>query len=95
MKRYAEQFYKSPAWKQCRDTYIRMRGYLCEMCMAEGRAVPAEEVHHKIHITPGNINDPSITLNYANLIALCREHHRQMHGAKKKRYQIDEYGRVT
>lgn len=67
---------------------------LCEECLKIGLIVPAEEVHHKIHITPANIDNPNITLNYANLIALCREHHRQLHGVKKKRYQIDEYGRV-
>lgn len=62
--------------------------------MKEGKITPAEEVHHKVWINESNINDPTVTLSYDNLIALCREHHRQEHGARKRRYTIDEYGRV-
>lgn len=73
---------------------MSMKRGLCEECLKLGKIVPAEEVHHKIFLTPGNINDPSVTLNYDNLICLCREHHRQAHGKKELRYTIDEYGRV-
>ena len=95
MKPYAERFYKSPQWKRCRDAYMRSTGGLCEDCYKEGRIVPAEEVHHKIFITPQNINDPSITLNPGNLVALCRECHRKRHGASERRYVVDSNGRVT
>ena len=95
MKPYAESFYKSKAWARCRNTYMKSVGYLCEKCMEEGKFVPAEEVHHKIFITPQNINDPSITLNRNNLIALCREHHRQAHSRQDRRYSVDGMGRVT
>ena len=95
MKKYAEAFYKSTALKNCRDTYMKMAGGLCEDCYKEGKVVPAEEVHHIKHITPNNINDPTITLNYGNMVALCRECHRKRHGARETRYSIDEYGRVT
>lgn len=67
---------------------------LCEDCLKKGLTVPAEEVHHITFITPQNINDPKITLNHENLVALCRECHRKRHG-NKKRYQIDQWGRVT
>lgn len=70
-------------------------GGLCELCMKEGKIVPAEEVHHIKWITPKNICDPNVTLNWRNLVALCREHHRQQHGKKERRYTIDEQGRVT
>ena len=63
--------------------------------MKEGKINPAEEVHHIKFITPNNINDPSITLNWNNLVALCREHHRARHGARQRRYEVDEWGRVT
>ena len=69
-------------------------GGLCEDCMQRGIVVPAVEVHHIEFITPDNINDPNITLNPDNLVALCRECHRARHG-KPKRYTIDEFGRVT
>jgi len=32
-------------------------------------------VHHKIHLTPHNIDDPNITLSEDNLELLCRECH--------------------
>lgn len=95
MKPYAEQFYKSKQWQDCRNSYMKKVGGLCELCMKEGKITPAEEVHHKVHLNPQNINDPTVALNYDNLIALCREHHRQEHGARKRRYKIDEWGRVT
>ena len=95
MKKYAEAFYKSKAWQDCRNSYMKMVGGLCELCYKEGKITPAEEIHHKIHITPQNIHDPNVTLNYGNLIALCREHHRQQHGGRDRRYTIDEWGRVT
>ena len=93
MKQYAEQFYKSTAWKNCRNNKLKKAYGLCEVCFSKGLVVPAEEVHHKIHITPDNINDPNITLNENNLVAVCRECHRNFHG-KPKRYEVDEWGRV-
>lgn len=93
MKDFAEKFYKSPSWQNCRDSYMRKVGGLCEECLKEGHVTPAEEVHHIKHIDIWNINDPNITLNHANLRALCREHHRRMHG-RSKRYRLDEQGRV-
>ena len=94
MKPYAEKFYKSIAWQNCRNSYMSKAKGLCEKCLERGLIVPAEEVHHKIHLSPENINDPSIALNDENLIALCRECHRQIHG-NQKRYKVDEWGRVT
>ena len=95
MKKYAESFYKSKAWQDCRNAYMKSVGGLCEMGAKEGKIVPAEEVHHKVHISQSNIHDPNVTLAWSNLIALCREHHRQQHGATVRRYKIDEFGRVT
>lgn len=31
--------------------------------------------HHKTYLTPDNINDPNIALNWANLEALCHNCH--------------------
>ena len=96
MKKYAERFYKSTAWVNCRNSYMSKVGGLCEKCKEKGRIVPAEEVHHKTWLNPRNLNDPSITLNYDNLIALCRECHRREHnGREEPRYIVDELGRVT
>ena len=99
MKEYASKFYKSNAWKQCRENYLKSVGGLCEQCLKKGLFVPAVIVHHKNHITEHNINNPDITLNYFNLEALCRDCHKQEHpefGGKKtqRRYFVDENGRV-
>lgn len=94
MKQYAETFYKSKAWQRVRANYLKMSGGLCENCLKQGIYKAAVEVHHRVHISPENINDPSVTLNYDNLIGLCRECHRKAHG-KTRRYTVDEYGRVS
>lgn len=95
MKPYAETFYKSIAWQNCRNAYMKKVGGLCEDCLKENKITPAEEVHHLAPISPSNISDPNITLNFDNLLAVCREHHRRRHGEKERRYTIDEWGRVT
>lgn len=94
MKEYAETFYKSKTWQKCRDGYLRSVGGLCEQCMKEGRFTPAVIVHHKVHISPVNITDPNVTLDWNNLEALCRDCHAQQHTHKKKRFRVDEIGRV-
>lgn len=94
MKEYAEGFYKSKQWQNTRNAYMRYIGGLCEECYKEGKVTPAEEIHHIIPITPLNISDPNITLNWKNLIGLCREHHRQAHSKRVKRYEVDEFGRM-
>lgn len=94
MKPYAVAFYKSKAWKTCRASYMERVGGLCEDCLELGRLTPAEIVHHVQEITPENINDPSITLNQANLRAVCRECHAIEHGAHVRRFKVDELGRV-
>lgn len=77
---------------KCARAYRRSKGNLCERCWARGLIVPAEEVHHKIHLTPENINDPKIALNWNNLIALCKKCHIEEH--TKKRWRADEFGNI-
>lgn len=74
-KEYARSFYSSSAWIKCRNSFMKSKNYICERC---GGA--AYIVHHKIHITPENINDTNITLNWDNLQALCLECHNTVHG---------------
>lgn len=69
-------------------------GGLCEKCLKEGRYEPGEIVHHKIHLTPQNINDPSISLNWDNLELLCRLHHGDEHSKRVRRYKVDALGHV-
>ena len=94
MKPYAEAFYKSKAWKDCREAYAKSKGGLCERCLKEGRYTAGEIVHHKVNITQQNIVDPTVTLNWGNLELVCRLCHAAEHG-RAKRYKVDEAGRVT
>ena len=48
--------------------------YICERC-----GQPAKIVHHKKYITPFNISDPSITLDWNNLECLCQDCHNAEH----------------
>lgn len=49
--------------------------YVCERCGGAARIV-----HHKKHITPQNIHDPAVTLDWDNLEALCHLCHNAAHG---------------
>jgi len=94
MKPYATKFYKSQAWKRCRERYAASVGGLCERCRKRGQIVPGAIVHHKIYLTPENINDESVTLNWDNLELVCRDCHAQEHDGVKKRYTIGPNGSV-
>ena len=94
MKEWAASFYKSKAWQTCRAAYLEQQGGLCEDCLAKGIYTPAEIVHHIVELTPENINDPEISLSFSNLKAVCRECHAVEHGARQRRYKLDELGRV-
>ena len=94
MKEWARSFYNSQAWHNCRNAYVKQAGGLCERCLRKGLVVPGEIVHHKIHLTPQNISDPNVALNPDNLELLCRDDHADEHARLKKRYVIDEDGRV-
>ena len=64
---FAHVFYTGRAWRRCRRTYVQQAAGLCERCLAKGLYEPGTEVHHKIRLTPDNINDPSVALNPQNL----------------------------
>ncbi len=95
MKEWARAFYKSQAWKRCRASYAASVGGLCERCLARGMYTPGVIVHHKVHLTPDNIGDPSVTLNWDNLELVCRDCHAELHDERQRRYKIDPNGGVT
>lgn len=88
-------FYKTVAWKKCRESYLKKAGYLCERCLKEGKIEPAIVVHHKCYITEKNVSNPRITLDFDNLEALCWHHHEEEHKGRAKRFTVDSCGRVT
>lgn len=94
MKPYAESFYKSATWQKTAKAYSKSVGGLCERCREKNIIKAGELVHHKIHITPANIHDERVTLDWNNLQLVCRECHAELHGTVK-RYTVDSQGRVT
>ena len=94
MQEYAERFYKSKAWQACRLAYAKQVGGLCECCLKMGIYTPGVIVHHRIPITPENIEIPEITMNFDNLELLCRDCHAEQHSKNLKRYKVDDFGHV-
>ena len=78
---------------------MKARGCMCERCLARGLIVVGTkqqplEVHHKIPLTPENINNPDITLNWDNLELLCKDCHETERKRTAKRWRVNEDGRV-
>lgn len=106
---WASKFYESTHWKKCRDAFRSYKRGLCEECLKRGVITAGTEVHHKIPLTPANIHNPNITLNWKNLTLLCAPCHHAIHEELKqkadqqkkkgtinhRRYVIDKTGAVT
>jgi len=92
-REFAGNFYKTKLWRDVRASYIKSVGGLCERCYAAGIIRHGDTVHHKVHLTAENINNPAVTLNYENLELLCRDCHAEVHKSQK-RYTVDETGKV-
>lgn len=91
-KDYAKKFYASKAWHNCRTAYLAEKKYCCERCNDT-----ATIVHHRKYITPSNITNPEITLNFDNLEALCESCHNKEHFGEEKikpRFAFDCNGRI-
>ena len=97
-REFSKAFYHSKEWKRTREAYFRSVRGLCERCARKGRLSTGEIVHHKVHLTPENISDPSVSLSFDNLELLCRDCHAAEHpeiygGAKPEpRVGFDENG---
>ena len=64
----------------------------CEKCGAVGT-----EVHHIVHLTNDNVDDPNISINLDNLILLCKECHNKIHGRFEgnRTYEFDKDGNLV
>lgn len=74
-QKFSVSFYHSAAWKRARLEALKRDGFCCAKC-----GKPAEEVHHKIPLTPANITDQSVSLDLENLVSLCFDCHQNEHG---------------
>jgi 5-methylcytosine-specific restriction endonuclease McrA len=72
-----ERFYTTRAWRRLSRAFLTSKSYVCERC---GR--PADVAHHKARLTAANALDPEISLNPANLEALCIDCHNVEHFGK-------------
>lgn len=98
-KAFAKSFYKSKAWEDCREAYIKYKGGLCERCLADGIISAGVIVHHKKYLTPSNISNPSVATDFNNLELLCQAcHNKEHHGDDKnkqpKRFLIGANGEI-
>ena len=87
-----ERFYTTTAWRKARKAVLDGHGGLCQICFSKGLIEPAVHVHHKVHLTPENIDNPMIALDSSNLMALCEECHAEQH--RCKRWRVDALGHV-
>lgn len=91
-KDYAKAFYNSGAWRKTQELYLSSKNYVCEDCGGV-----ACIVHHIKYITPANISNPEITLQWENLRALCAECHaieHKAHAARLNGIAFDTAGNV-
>lgn len=83
-REFAKAFYNSKLWKKARAAYIAQRkaidGGMCESCHQQ----PGYIVHHKVELTPENINDPDIALNLENFKYDCHVCHNKENTALDK-----------
>ena len=64
--------------------------------MAKGIYTPGRIVHHKIRLTPDNINNPTISMGWDNLKLVCMDCHAQEHkGNRSVRYRFDKDGNIS
>lgn len=89
-KEWAKAFYNSKQWQQCQQAYLKSQGYICERC-----GDVAVLVHHKHYLTPNNIKDPSVSLNWDLLECLCQDCHNKEHHLKasESRYKVGPDGK--
>lgn len=94
---FAKDFYNSGAWRRCRKAYIKHRisidGGMCEVCRENLGYI----VHHKIWLSPENIDNPDIALSFDNLRYECQTcHNREEETARKGgRYIFDGNGTLV
>lgn len=94
MQEFANKFYKSQAWIDCRKAYIAgLKDKTCPRCKQR----PGKIVHHKIPLTEDNIDEPLITLNPENFEYICQVCHTQEHLKNKSTrndVEFDEEGNL-
>jgi len=92
-KDFSKHIYASKQWKKVRQAYITSKHNLCERC---GETHKYMTLHHKIELSPSNINDMEIVYGWNNLQLLCSPchtlHHKEKYSPVKQGYKFDSQG---
>lgn len=72
-----DTFYHSKAWRDL-SYLLRLKSGKCQRC---GRVADMKQLHahHKVLLTPSNVNDTTISLNPDNIEILCNSCHDEEH----------------
>lgn len=72
-----DAFYHSKAWRDL-SYLLRLKSGKCQRC---GRIADMKQLHahHKVLLTPSNVNDTSVSLNPDNIEILCSSCHDEEH----------------
>lgn len=84
--------YKSKKWQRIRLMYMTSVHGLCERCIKKNKKIPAEILHHIIHINEKNYMIDEIFYNSSNFEALCRDCHNKEHFTEGGVYEFNEDG---
>jgi len=94
-KKKRSEIYNSSRWRKMRLAK-QMENPICEICKMLNKVSLTEDIHHLVSFTnlTGNERD-AVAFDYNNLIALCKQHHNDIHhgwlkGAKSKE-EIKQY----
>jgi len=79
---FARRLYVSKEWRELRFNLIVERGPICKRCSKVVIDTSKLIGHHKIAISPNNINDINVTLNKDNVELICFD----CHNVEHKRY---------
>ena len=79
------------AWQRLRLCHLRDHP-LCEKCLAKGKVVPGEDIHHIK--SPFNYDNMTIDMQLAfddnNLQTLCKTCHQEEHNRKDRKIESAE-----
>lgn len=76
-----DKFYNCRAWRHLKSYVLKLQHYECQLCGIQGKAVPADVVHHIIPVR----DRPDLALTQTNCMALCKECHKKIHESMKDR----------
>lgn len=77
------KIYNSERWRRLR-AWKFLCSPLCELCLKEGKTIPAEDIHHIISFMSTDNPRQRLFLAYDfdNLMSLCKQCHQRIHNQK-------------